>query len=160
MSKFVKIMDLILKYVLVTLSLSMVAIIFAQVITRYFLKIPLVWSEELARYLFMWTIFLGSAVAVGNKGHVVIDFVIRLVPEKYMPYNELLVNSIIVVYLVFMTYSSFQVLPVVQSSLTSALGISYAYVYAALPVSCIIMAIYLLRNFIDNINAIRKGAGK
>jgi TRAP-type C4-dicarboxylate transport system permease small subunit len=157
MSKIVKTLDLILKYIIVTFSISMVLIIFAQVITRYLFKTPLSWSEELARYIFIWVIFLGTAVAVGKNNHIVIDFIIRYLPERYKVFGDLVVNVIIAIYLVIITYSSYKVLPVVASSLTSALQISYSYVYAALPISSLITIVYLLDNIFSDISELRKG---
>lgn len=41
------------EYLLVLLMVAEVIIVFAQVITRFILKSPLAWSEEIARYMFI-----------------------------------------------------------------------------------------------------------
>ena len=51
--------------------------VFAQVILRYAFNSPLTWSEELARYLFIWCAFLGWIVASRRKSHLAMTFVIE-----------------------------------------------------------------------------------
>ena len=51
-------------------TLVLVGVIFVQVICRYVLLIPTAWAEELARYLFVWTSYLGSAYALNEGGHI------------------------------------------------------------------------------------------
>ena len=47
-----------------------------QVVTRYVFKIPLPWSEEMARYLFLWLTWVGaSSYATKERKHVSIDLV-------------------------------------------------------------------------------------
>ena len=46
----------------VLLFIAMVALVIAQVVARKFFE-PLVWSEELARYLFIWVSFIGWVIA-------------------------------------------------------------------------------------------------
>jgi TRAP-type C4-dicarboxylate transport system permease small subunit len=50
-------------------------VVLAQIGFRYLLGSPLVWSEELARYIFVWVCFLGWLMAVGRNDHIVITMV-------------------------------------------------------------------------------------
>jgi TRAP-type C4-dicarboxylate transport system permease small subunit len=49
----------------------MVGLVLAQVVARKFFE-PLVWSEELARYLFIWVAFLGWIIATERRSHIAI----------------------------------------------------------------------------------------
>jgi TRAP-type transport system small permease protein len=49
----------------------MVGLVLAQVVARKFLE-PLVWSEELARYVFTWVAFLGWVIATDRRTHIAI----------------------------------------------------------------------------------------
>jgi TRAP-type C4-dicarboxylate transport system permease small subunit len=53
----------------------MLVVIFAQVISRYVFNWTPEWSEELARYLFVWVVFIGSALIMGESGHLAVQFV-------------------------------------------------------------------------------------
>ena len=59
---------------------------FTQVITRYILQIPTVWIEETTRYLMIWLIFIGMAIAVRTKGHLEVEVMSFFFPSisKYV----------------------------------------------------------------------------
>ena len=52
----------------------MLITIFSQVVTRYGFGYTPEWSEELARYLFVYVVFLGSALIMGESGHLAVEF--------------------------------------------------------------------------------------
>jgi TRAP-type transport system small permease protein len=56
--------------------------VLAQVVFRYALNDPLTWSEELARYLFIWCAFLGWIVASRRSSHLAISFVADRLPRR------------------------------------------------------------------------------
>jgi TRAP-type transport system small permease protein len=62
-------------WVTVPLFIVMLSVMLLQVICRYILEIPLAFSEELARYLFVACTFLGAAIATAERGHIEINFV-------------------------------------------------------------------------------------
>lgn len=51
-----------------------------QVVFRYALNNPLTWSEELARYLFIWCAFLGWIIASRRRSHLAMTFVVDRLP--------------------------------------------------------------------------------
>ena len=55
------------------LMFGMMVVICAQVLYRYVLDMPLPWSEELGRYIFVWMSFLGIAAAYYKGSHVAFD---------------------------------------------------------------------------------------
>ncbi|MDR7400100.1 MAG: TRAP transporter small permease [Armatimonadota bacterium] len=52
------------------LLFAIFVVILAQVLFRYGLGRPLVWTEEAARYLYIWTCYLGAASAFRRGTHV------------------------------------------------------------------------------------------
>jgi TRAP-type C4-dicarboxylate transport system permease small subunit len=57
-------------------------VILAQVVFRYVLGRPLVWTEEAARYLYIWTCYLGMAMAFRHRTHIRIGALVdRLGPQ-------------------------------------------------------------------------------
>ena len=55
--------------------------VLVQVVFRYALNSPLTWSEELARYLFIWCAFLGWIVASRRNSHLAMTFVVDRFPR-------------------------------------------------------------------------------
>jgi len=52
------------------LVLADIVILFAGVVSRYALDVPITWSDELAATLFLWMVMLGSAVALHRGEHM------------------------------------------------------------------------------------------
>ena len=61
---------------------GMFACVLGQVFFRYFLGAPLVWSDELARYLFIWASFLGWIIAARRRSHLTIDMLTMKLPPR------------------------------------------------------------------------------
>src|SRR5688500_17827026 len=49
------------------------AVVALQVVSRFILHLPFLWSEEVARFLFFWVVMLGAAMGVKSRRHFVID---------------------------------------------------------------------------------------
>lgn len=58
----------------------MIVLVFMNVILRYFFNSGITWSEEMARYLFVWIIYIGAIGAMRDNTHLGMDTVIRRLP--------------------------------------------------------------------------------
>jgi TRAP-type C4-dicarboxylate transport system permease small subunit len=56
--------------------------VFYQFFTRYVMNDSAAWTEEIARYLLMSTVFVGIAAAVRRTRHIHVDFLYRLIPAS------------------------------------------------------------------------------
>lgn len=75
-----------------TLFIAIFGILIAQILSRQVFHSPLIWSEELAKLLFVYVGMLGISVAVRKQEHVFIDFLTNLMPEKSENLQILLYN--------------------------------------------------------------------
>lgn len=127
----------------------MLITIFSQVITRYCFGYTPEWSEELARFLFVYVVFLGSALIMGETGHLAVEFL----PQRYAgtPFGKfldvfvLLASYVFVIILFFQGAKMTQIMTFQESP---GLEISMSYVYAVIPVSSVLMLLYLIRSTI------------
>ena len=103
-----KVNDVISKVELLLMSISMViltAVMSWQVLTRYFIGIPATWAEELCRYLFIWTSFVGSAYAVWMSEHIEIDLIDNVIKAKFKDAEKVLAGLKKIVLLVIIVFS-------------------------------------------------------
>ncbi len=63
-------MEKFLLYIVMILLALMVIIVFANVVSRYYLQFSLAWSEEIARFMLVWLVFLGSFLAYIHDEHL------------------------------------------------------------------------------------------
>lgn len=126
----------------VSLFIIIFAIVLLQVFMRYFLGSPLVWSEELARYLFVWVSFIGWIFATRNGTHIRIGaFTDRLSPPvkkaiAFLNFALMLIFSIVLIRYGFRMLLKNLDVP------TVTLFFTYSVVYAAVPFSLTLIIFY------------------
>lgn len=73
-------LDRLVEAVAAGLLLLVFALVLAQIVWRYGLGAPLVWSEEAARYLYVWVALLGWVVAARRGTHIAIGTLVDRLP--------------------------------------------------------------------------------
>jgi len=118
--------------------------VLVQVILRYGFDRPLVWSDELARYLFVWCAFLGWIVAARRRSHLAITVVgYRLGPRGHAAFA--LVGALAT--LAFCVVLGFYGVQITRRNFdidTVALFFSFAAVYAIVPVAAVAVGLHAL----------------
>lgn len=79
-----RIVDLIFKVVeafLALCMLSMVVMVFGNVVLRYVFNSGITISEEMSRYVFVWLVFVGAVVAMRDQAHLGIDTLVTRLPR-------------------------------------------------------------------------------
>jgi TRAP-type transport system small permease protein len=125
----------------------MLGITFYQVITRYIFADPSSWSEELSRYISVWAIFLGAAIAFRSRSHLGVDYFVTLFSKKMQTAMRAGVNIILSATLVFIFIQGIEITLFVKNQLSPAMRISMAIPYAAIPTGVLLMFIELLWDF-------------
>ena len=141
MTRTMDMLETVIRWTVVVLLAVMVAAIGSQVFARYLFHESLYWTEELGRHVMVWMIFLASVLCV-RRGH---HLSITLLKERLKPDKQALmqlVGAIILAYFFYMMVVHGWTLTqktMVQRS--SAIHYPMGYVYAALPVSGLLMFI-------------------
>ena len=157
MSILLKGIDISLNWVLAIVLTVMLVVVSAQVWYRFALNDPLTWSEEVARYLFVWISFLGSAVGVRSKVHLGIDLIDKLLSPNGRKIMTVVVNLLIQIFLVVVIFWGIRILHVVQFQKSASLGIPMTYPYLAVPVGSAFMLLNSLRNTWDAVFTSARG---
>lgn len=120
----------------------MVGTTILQVFCRFVLGNPLSWSEELARYAFVWITFLGAAVAYRHGAHIVVETVVVLLPRRAQVALAWLADALMVVALLVLLVQGVGIAEVNSNVEATMLEIPMSWVYASVPVSAAIMLAY------------------
>ncbi len=67
--------------ILLVLLTGLVAVVFLQVASRFVLKLPVAWSEEMSRFIFIWFCWLGCSYATCSYHHIRITAHLRALPR-------------------------------------------------------------------------------
>lgn len=122
----------------VALLLVMLGAIGAQVVARYAFNMPLVWSEELARYAMIWLAMLAAAVAAREGQHISLGELMPLPPR-----TRLIVNAVLVVVvtatLFMLIQTGWALSGRTMRQQSAVLGVPMGWVYASIPVGASLM---------------------
>lgn len=68
--------------ILAQVAIVLIAVcVFAQVVSRYIFGTAITWTEELAGWSMVWAVYMGAAVAVRDRFHIRIIFVVEALPR-------------------------------------------------------------------------------
>src|SRR4030042_3168082 len=65
------------KFIVGVLAFSATLIAFYGVISRYILKRPPDWAEEIVIYLIIWAVFISASILAAQKGHVAATLIVE-----------------------------------------------------------------------------------
>ncbi len=117
--------------VIIVLSLVMVASLAVQVVARYVFNAPLTWSEELARYTFIWLSFLGAWLAWSKREHLGIDLLAEASPPRVAWILRRIVEIVVLVFAISAMVFGRRILEVSINQPSAVLRVPMAWVYLA-----------------------------
>jgi len=114
---------------------------------------PLVWSEEISRYLFIWIIYLAASRAVHTNRHLSVGILPILLPEKGKQILYIIASVLTFVFLVVLCYNCFLLLQRMgeRPQFAPASGINMIYAYAAPALGSAMMTIRCVQNLVNSI---------
>lgn len=133
--------------VAVALLAIIVALVFSAAIMRFFGR-PLIWSVDVAQLLFIWLCFLGATKAMREKAHIGIDLFVRHLGHRTRLAVEIAVSLVVIAFLALLAVEGYRLTLLNRQRLFGDSGLSYAFVTAAVPVGCLMLALALLYNLV------------
>ncbi len=128
-------------FFLVLISLATLA----NVVSRYLFNTPISWGEELARYGFIWLVFLGAALCTKHKRHICIDVVAVFLPPRGQLLLKILADAGVLTLMMIVIYYG-AILSAASSHPTSTLGMPTYLVYMVAPLSALLVLIHSTRD--------------
>jgi len=134
--------------------------IFIQVVSRYIFNSPIVWSEELARYINIWFVFFSSSILLKHGEHLSVDLIDKYLYKmnvKIRGIHSLILNIIILLLVTSLIYGSSILVIETWSIELVTLKIPRGLIFLSLTISGCFMFIFTIENIIKDITKITKG---
>jgi len=116
--------------------------VIAQVVLRYIFNNPLTWSEELARYLFIWCAFLGWLVASRRHSHLAMTFVVDRLPGSVQTVIGVLIQAATLWFAWLLGSRGLQLVRNNWDVENVAVPFNLGVVYLIEPIAAVVIAIY------------------
>jgi len=131
---------------------AIVAVTFIQVLFRYIFHLSLAWSEELARYLFLWLAALASAYAFKTRSHFALRFLVNRFGMRIQNTIGTLVTFIVVLFLAVFLWKAVGFTASMANQVAPSTQMSMALPYSSAVVGAVLMMFYVLRNWWTDIH--------
>ena len=142
--------------VMILLLIAMTCIMGIQIFSRYVLRMSLSWSEEITRYLFIWSAFMSVSLCTRKCISIKIDQFIKFFPKRGEAAFKLLnltVSFVLFVYLI--PYAWHYLKTTIESGQVSpACGIPMYYVQSAPLVCFVLTAFRLVQRWVINLRIV------
>lgn len=125
---------------------------FANVVARYFFNSPIQWAEELARYSFIWVVFLGAVVCTKRKRHITIDVLVTLIPARAAAWIHVIADLCTLGIAVVIAFYGWK-LTQAATQITATLKVPHSVIYIVVPVSAALVFVHTLGDLAGNLRA-------
>jgi TRAP-type C4-dicarboxylate transport system permease small subunit len=126
------------------LSAGFLVSISLQVLFRYVLELPLPWTEELSRYMFVWAALIAAAVSVGRNDQFVIPILYDHLPAAVQRALDILIQLLAFAFAAIMVWYGFQMADRLMMAGSPVLPIPQGTVYLVIPIAGLYMAVHIL----------------
>ncbi|MFQ3789336.1 TRAP transporter small permease [Halomonas sp. A29] len=130
----------ILGAMIVAIFATIMVLIFLQVINRFFLGLPLFWTEEVVRMLLVWLVLMGTPVVVYKCDEIKVElFQFRRV--RFEMVRRTVVSTLSIIFCLFLAYWGYLFMERAMGAMQPSLGISRAWLYAPIPLGSVLTII-------------------
>ena len=121
----------------------MVVVVFAQILVRFLLprlgiNVSAPWSEELARYLMVWCIFIGAAVASRAGDLIAVESLVDAVPPQLAWRIKALSYVVTIAFLASLVWFGMRWVEFGAGESSTVMNIPMSWVYMSLPVGAVL----------------------
>ncbi len=151
-SKFISYLDSICRGLLFVILILMLTIVNLEIISRSFFHYSFTWIEEVAKYLVVWTAFLGGICAVNLGTHPTITALIDRFNGKFLTFFSSVVQLISISSLTYMGVLGFNfTMTGFSLSMTALPQVPMAYIYMIIPFGCFGMSLCMINKMLETL---------
>ena len=134
------------RWMLIVLLVAMIVLGMLQIISRFVIRSPIMWSEALLMYMVVWSSFIGASLAVRESAHFEVEIFVVHLPPVVQKVLAIGVYVTIFLFSVFLIDKGIFLVKLNQRQLMALLPFTMSWPYLILPLSGTLMAIHSLRH--------------
>ncbi|MBQ9664747.1 MAG: TRAP transporter small permease [Oscillospiraceae bacterium] len=156
LKKISDIVNFLVEHVIAILMGLMTIVVFLQVVFRL-ISGSLPWSEELARYMMIFMVYLGASVGVKMKNHIAVEFVVNKLPGKGRTVIDIIADILMLVCFAVIIHFGLSVVKVTMMQKSPVLRVKMGYVYFSIVLGGILMCLQTVVNLVHSLRNLFTG---
>ena len=130
------------------LLITVALVVLLQVLMRYLFAYPNPWSEEVSRFCFIWLSLLGASLAVEHRAHFGFDQVTKALAPRAKKAVEKFAGAVLLLFSLLLIGTGIALMDLTMGERSPALNLPVALVYAAAPVSGVVMVVHMVAGWV------------
>ena len=130
------------------LLIAVCVVVLLQVLMRYLFAYPNPWSEEVSRFCFIWLSLLGASLAVEHRAHFGFDQVTKALAPRAKRVVERFAGAVVLLFSLLLIGTGIALMDLTLGERSPALNLPVALVYAAAPVSGVLMVVHMVAGWV------------
>lgn len=143
--------------VLISLMLCVLVVtVGANVTGRFVFNYSLAWADELSRYVFIWVIFIGAALAYFRDEHIAVDILVQRLGPRAAAVLKLVRDLLVLSVLLVLLWGAFGVLTTFAQS-SAILGVPLRLVNVSVPIAAVLMTLMCGYKILRDLRVLARG---
>lgn len=126
------------------LMVAMVLLIFMQIISRSLFDSSFTWTEEVARFILVWVVFLGAGLVFQYGANVSVEALFNTLPINLKKILQVVVAILCIIFLIILIMKGLELCSKTMVQRTPILKIPMGYVYSIIPISGVLQIINII----------------
>ncbi|MFC0561369.1 TRAP transporter small permease [Halalkalibacter alkalisediminis] len=143
-----KILDRTLEVATILCFLALIIVVVIQIVSRY-LPQTFVWTEELSRFLFLFSVSFGAPLALKDKEFINVDLLLHYLPKRVREIYEGFIYLTIVLFSAVVAYWGFRFIGIGRGQTSATMAIDMSIIHACIFIAMLFIGIYALLHMID-----------
>ena len=148
MKKFKYVLDNFERWIMMALFVALFFIVMAGIISRVVFNSPFTWTEEAARLVFIWLIFMGISYGTKYDKHINVTIVLDKMPKKVSVLFTIFWDIVALAIFVWIGFYGVQYIIYMSNSVTSVLRINQGITTSIVAISAILNVIRIIEKLI------------
>jgi TRAP-type transport system small permease protein len=133
-----EVLNNVIKFLIGTMLIIMTVVVTVQIIFRIFFD-ALSYTEEMSRYLLVWSSLFAASVAYKQGSHIAVTFIVEQFKGKANKLMTIIINLVCIVFFLNAINYSLQLINMQVFQTSPALLIPMRYIYLSIPLSFSVM---------------------
>ena len=137
-------MNWLVERIIALLMVLLVADVWLGVVARYFLRVQIPWTEELARYLMIWAALLAISSGIARREHIGFRMLLERFPESLQKTLLIAFDVIAFAFFAFLFVYGIGMTGTGAKQFAMIFKMSMAVPYASVPVSALLACVQIV----------------
>lgn len=150
-----KILDRTLEAATILTFSALIIVVVIQILSRY-LPYTFIWTEELSRFLFLFSVSFAAPLALRDKEFINVELLLNYLPKKVRQIYEGIIYLLIVLFSAITTYYGYKFILIGRGQTSATMAIDMSVIHACIAITMFFIGIYALLHVFDYFKGLQR----